>query len=50
MSGYEQEEDQPGLDDGERALRDAEQERHHEQDDADDDVAPGPPDEDEGGE
>lgn len=40
MSDYEQELDQPGLDDEERAFRDAEHDRDHEQDEADNDVAP----------
>jgi len=44
VSEYEQELDQPGLDDQERALRDAEKERDQEQDNADedDDDAPSP--------
>ena len=46
MSEPEQELDEPGLDDGERALRDAEKLR--EQDNADDDVAPSPLEDDEG--
>ena len=49
MSEYEQELDQPGLDDEERAFRDAEKLRGHEQEDPDDDdVAPGPPVDDRG--
>ena len=36
----EQELDQPDLDDGERALRDAEKLREHEQEEADNDFAP----------
>jgi hypothetical protein len=46
MSENEQELDQPGLDDEERAFRAAQKERDHEQDEADNDVAPSPaPDE-----
>lgn len=40
MSEHEQELDQPGLDDEERAFRNAEKERDHEQDEADNDVEP----------
>jgi hypothetical protein len=47
VSKHEEELDQPGLDDEERAFRNAEKERDHEQDDADNDAAPGPaPDDD----
>jgi hypothetical protein len=46
VSEHEQELDQPGLDDEERAFRNAQRERDQEQDDADDDVAPSAPDED----
>jgi hypothetical protein len=42
MSEHEQELDQPGLDDEERAFRDAQAERDQEQDEADNDVGPSP--------
>jgi hypothetical protein len=47
VSEHEQELDQPGLDDEERAFRNAQRERDHEQDDADNDVAPSPADDEE---
>jgi hypothetical protein len=37
---HEGEQDEPGLDDEERAFRNAQQERDHEQDDAHNDVEP----------
>jgi len=50
VSEPEQELDQHGLDDQERALRDAERLRDREQDNADDDVAPSPLVDDQGDE